>query len=133
MFIGANPFTLKGYIVPILFGGTAGVVIAVLKQKWEFEAARVGTEKLQALIDMAGAVCHEMNQPMQAVFGYSELLLIDISEGNPLHSDLQKIKGQIDRMGEITRKLMQVTKYETKDYVFEGKKIIDIDRASGSA
>jgi hypothetical protein len=26
---------------------------------------------------------------------------------------------------------MRITRYETKDYVFEGRKIIDIDKASG--
>ena len=31
-------------------------------------------------------------------------------------------------MGEITKKLMKVTKYETKDY--SGEKIIDIDKST---
>ena len=38
------------------------------------------------------------------------------------------IKGQIDRVGEITKKLMRVKRYETKGYL-KGK-IIDIDRAT---
>jgi hypothetical protein len=42
-----------------------------------------------------------------------------------------KIKAQIDTMGKITRKLMRITRYETRDYLFEGKNIIDIDKASG--
>ncbi len=88
-------------------------------------------EKLQGVIEMAGAICHELNQPLQAVSGYSELLLMDISDDNPLNGDLKKIKEQIARMGRITRKLMRITRYETKDYVFEGQKIIDIDKASG--
>ena len=32
-------------------------------------------------------------------------------------------------MGGITRKLMKITRYETKDYV-KGVRIIDIDRAA---
>jgi len=41
------------------------------------------------------------------------------------------IKEQIDEMGSITRKLMRITKYETKDYT-EGSIIIDIDKAANA-
>jgi len=91
------------------------------------EHERVQKEKLQGIIEMAGAVCHEMNQALQIISGLSELLVLDISEDNPLYSNIQKIKGQIARMGETTKKLMNITRYETKGYL-EGK-IIDIDRA----
>ena len=37
---------------------------------------------------------------------------------------------QIDKIGTITGKLMRITRYETCEYI-EGRKIIDIDRASG--
>ncbi len=79
---------------------------------------------------MAGAICHELNQPMQAVSGYAELLAGGISENDPQNEDIKKIKAQIDRMGTITKKLMRITRYETKAYL-EGSKIIDIDKASG--
>ncbi len=46
---------------------------------------------------------------------------------------LEKIKLQAFRMGERTKKLMGITRYETMDYVFEGERIIDIDRASATA
>lgn len=86
-------------------------------------------EKLKGVIEMAGAVCHELNQPLQVVSGYSELLLMDISEDNSQFNDIKAIKEQIGRMGDITRKLMRITKYETKDYL-KGK-IVDIDKATG--
>ncbi|MEE8400321.1 MAG: response regulator [Desulfobacterales bacterium] len=87
--------------------------------------------KLQGIVEMAGAVCHEMNQPMQVISGLSELSLWDITEDNPLYPTIRKIKGQVDRMGEITRKLMNIVRYETKDYL-EGK-IVDIDKAVDQA
>lgn len=93
------------------------------------EHERIQKEKLQGVIEMAGAVCHEINQPMQVVCGYSDLLLEDISKDNPIHKDLSIIKGQIVKMGEITKKLMMITQYKTRDYI-EGRKIIDIDKAS---
>ena len=85
-------------------------------------------EKLQGVIEMAGAVYHELNQPMQVISGNSELLLMDISEGNPLYRNIKTIKRQVDRMEIITKKFMRITRYKNKDYL--KNKIIDIDEAS---
>jgi signal transduction histidine kinase len=63
-----------------------------------------------------------------AISGYSELLLMDLSENDPLSKNIGQIKEQIDRLGEITKKLMRVTRYETKDYL--SGKIVDIDKAT---
>ena len=76
---------------------------------------------------MAGAVCHELNQPMQVASITTEMLMADVKEDNPVYKDLKIIKEQTDRMGVITKKLMRITKYETKDYI--GGKIVDIDKA----
>ena len=83
-------------------------------------------------MELAGAVCHELTQPMQALTTYAELLMIG-DRGDPcLNTGLEKIRAQVLRMRDITRKLNRITRYETMDYVFKGKKIIDIDRASDS-
>ncbi len=97
----------------------------------ELQVALAEKEKLQGVIEMAGAVCHEMNQPMQVISGLSELLMMDIEDDNPFHKKIQKIQEQIKRMGEITMKLMKITKYKAKDYL--KSKIVDIDRSSAES
>ncbi len=92
----------------------------------EAELRRHG--KLQGAMEMAGAVCHELNQPMQAVSGYSGIITMGIKADDPLGKKLESIKQQIDRMGIITRKLMDITRYETTEY--NHGKIIDIDKAT---
>ena len=87
-------------------------------------------KKLSGVLEMAGAICHELNQPMQVVSGYSELLMMDMEKDNLAHSYIKMVKDQTDKMGSITRKLMSITKYETRDYI-EGSKIIDINKATG--
>jgi CheY-like chemotaxis protein len=86
-------------------------------------------EKLRGVLEMAGAVCHELNQPLQAVSGYADLLMMDRSEGDFTCEALKNIKGEISKMGRITEKLMRITRYETREYL-ANRKIIDIDRAS---
>jgi len=94
----------------------------------ELQTALLEKEKLQVIFEMTGAICHELSQPLQAISGYSELMLMNIQEDNPFYQNIKTIKDQVDRMGDITRKLKRMTRYKTKDYI-KGK-IIDIDRAS---
>ena len=103
---------------------------SVLLQK-KLEKKLLEEEKLSGVLEMAGAVCHELNQPIQVVSGYSELLLMDMEKDNSAYPYIKMIKEQTDEMGSITRKLMRITKYETQDYI-EGNRIIDIDKAVGA-
>jgi PAS domain S-box-containing protein len=92
------------------------------------EKERLRREKLQGVLEMAGAVCHEMNQPIQGISGYTETLLMKLSNHDPSHEKIRRIQALSKKMGQITSKLMRITKYETKDYA-QGIKIIDIDKS----
>ncbi|MEE4355456.1 MAG: response regulator [Desulfococcaceae bacterium] len=84
--------------------------------------------KLQGVLLMAGTVCHEMNQPLQSIMGFSELLLMEVSPEDPLYDKINKIREQVDKMGKITQKLMKITKYKTKNYLHGH--IFDLDGSS---
>ncbi|MCD4675887.1 MAG: PAS domain S-box protein [Desulfobacula sp.] len=85
-------------------------------------------DRLQGVLELSGAVCHEMNQPLMSIQGYFELILMDISKDNPFYSKIDKIQTQIDRLSDITKKLMEISRYETKNYLKE--KIVDLAKAS---
>jgi PAS domain S-box-containing protein len=93
------------------------------------EEERLRLEKIQGALEMAGTVSHELNQPMQAIYGYAELLLMELPEGNSLLETARKIRDQIERMSRITEKLTRITSYVTKDYATDTR-IIDIERAA---
>ena len=93
------------------------------------EEERIIREKLQGVLEMAGAICHEMNQPIQSVSAYSESLIESLTGDKPAREKVKKIIDQIKKMGVITSKLQRITKYETRNYV-EGVRIIDIDKSS---
>jgi len=86
-------------------------------------------KKMQGVIEMAGAVCHEMNQPLQVVSGLCELIMMDAAENGPFTERLKTIRKQVGEMGRITGKLMGITRYRTKEHMED--RIIDIDQASG--
>ena len=104
-------------------------VIRDISHRKQAEKERLQKEKLQGVIEMAGAACHELNQPLQVIFGYNELLIKDLPEDHSLVENLNIIVEQIEKMGKITRKIMKITKYETKPYA-QGAIIIDIDKSS---
>jgi signal transduction histidine kinase len=106
-----------------------GIVSHDITDKKRADQERLQREKLQGVLELAGAVCHELNQPIQAIAGHSELALMDLPKDNPLYERIRTINEQINKMGDITKKLMEITRYETEDYI-GGTKIIDIDKAS---
>ncbi len=86
-------------------------------------------EKFRGTLEMAGAVCHELNQPLTTIFITTDLLL-DFPKQPNIREMLTVIKNEAMRIGKLTDKLMRITKYETRDYV-NGSKIVDIDKAVG--
>ncbi|KJS33439.1 MAG: hypothetical protein VR64_01210 [Desulfatitalea sp. BRH_c12] len=85
-------------------------------------------EKLKGILEMAGAICHELNQPLQYVLGAVQLLMLDIPKGDILYENLDAIRARVEQMGEITRKLTGITRFRTRKYV-GGQDIIDIDQS----
>ena len=111
--------------------GTLSGSVAVLSDLTEKNRAahnRMQKEKLEGVLEIAGAVCHEFNQPLQTISGYTELMAMKL-DGHEAQSYIDKFTAQIERMRDITDKLHGLTRYETKEYA-GNTKIIDINKAS---
>jgi len=89
------------------------------------EQERLEKERVQGVLETAGAACHELNQPLQFIY----YLLDEISGENPQSESVKEMKKQCDRIREITNKLESITTYETTDYI-QGSRIIDIYKSS---
>lgn len=103
-------------------------ILTVSDISWrkKIEKEKIEKEKMQAVLETIGAVCHEMNQPLQGLY----LSLNEIIEDqNTIKEEIDNIKKYIGKIREINMKLMRITRYQTRDYV-NGLKIIDIDGAS---
>ena len=123
--------------IAIMFA--SGLLIAIIlmlyqenhsiKKRRQLEEERLQRERIEGVLEMAGAACHELNQPLQTLFGYSYFLLKHLPEDSPLFGQIKEIERSIDQLRDITHKIMHITRYETKEYI-RGSKIIDIDKAS---
>ena len=81
-------------------------------------------EKLKVVLEVAGGVCHEFNQPLQVIFGYCELVLNDMKLDKETEKFVRIIREEAFKMGTLTRNLTNITQYKTKPYL--GSKIADI-------
>ncbi len=99
-----------------LIAATRDVTDRVRAQK-----EQLGREKLEGVLEIAGATCHEINQPLQ----YMYLVLSEAMKENPDSKNLMEIKKQCDRIKHITEKMESITVCQSTDYV-GGKKMVDI-------
>ncbi len=93
------------------------------------QKALIEQERLKGVLEMAGAVAHELSQPVQGILGWGEIILKNLDESDPNYEILQRICSQIDTIGDLIGRLTSITRYVTKDYPGSSG-IIDIEKAS---
>jgi len=88
--------------------------------------ARIKKERLNAIMEVAATVNHEINNPLTAVLGNVQLMLLK-SEGmnEDVIRKLKVIEQSALRIKEVTQKLMNITHDRVTDYA-EGVKMIDL-------
>lgn len=104
------------------------IVLRDVTEHKQAESVLLKSQKLQGVLEMAEAICYELNEPIQAILGYSDLLLLEMANDNPFYDKIRKVNEQVQKLGSITYKLSCITKYETTDHL--NGKIIDIDKSS---
>jgi CheY-like chemotaxis protein len=82
-------------------------------------------EKLKGVLETAGGVCHELNQPLQYVLGALQILMMDLEPDGPVSQSLEAVIEHVEQMGDITRRLAKITQYRSRRYA-GGHDIIDI-------
>jgi PAS domain S-box-containing protein len=65
----------------------------------------VNSERLSAIGELVAGVAHELNNPLQTIIGSAELL-IEERRGQPPNGDLQMIRQEATRAGQIVRNLL---------------------------
>ncbi len=108
--------------------GSIGVM-QDLTQKNRAAREQIQKEKLQGVLETAGAVCHEMNQPLQVIYGLATLLEMNLDTDGKALPILYKLNDQTERIAAITSKLQNITRYESMEYV-DGSTIVDIHKSS---
>lgn len=100
------------------------------KKLKEAQAELLKKEKMAAVLELAGAAAHEMNQPLTVIIGNIDLLLSHEKIDEPeLRKALEAINRAARGMADIVKKMSGIRRYETDSYV-GNIRIIDLDKSS---
>jgi PAS domain S-box-containing protein len=96
--------------------GTSGDVAAIvviandLSERRAFEQRLIQSGKLASIGELAAGVAHEINNPLFAILGLVEFLLIDAQPGTKSHERLDLIQGTALEIKEIVRALLDFSR-----------------------
>lgn len=72
-------------------------------------------QKMESIGTLAGGISHDFNNSLQAILGYTQILLMDKDEANPDYSKLASIERAAQRASELTQQLLAFSrKVESK-------------------
>jgi two-component system, cell cycle sensor histidine kinase and response regulator CckA len=70
-------------------------------------------QKMQAVGQLAGGVAHDFNNVLQAIIGYSDLLLANHRPTDPAFQDIMQIKHNANRAASLVRQLLAFSRRQT--------------------
>ena len=112
-----------------------GEVLSVIKtirditERKQLELNQLKRVKLEGVLEMAGAACHEVGQPLQSLMYLAGGIKRRTSPDDPCFQDIDDILGEVTRLGSMVHKIMRITRYESMEYL-EGVTIVDIHKSS---
>ncbi len=114
--------------------------IKIEKELREAQERLMESRRREALVALAGAAAHQLNQPLTSILGYAEILKrVERSfyELAPHHPALASLKNAVkaiaesaERMATVVRKIGETAEFKTQVYL-GGTQIVDLDRAGG--
>jgi signal transduction histidine kinase len=82
-------------------------VSAALEESRRVQARLVATSRLTAIGELAGAVAHEVNNPLTGILGFAELGLLEAPPGDPHREHLEVIRDEALRARAVVRSLQE--------------------------
>lgn len=128
--IKASPLLAKdGSLLGVL------VIATDLREVKRFQSKLLEAERLAAITETAIGLNHEINNPLCAILGNTQLLLMEKDKLDPaVIKRLKIIEREITRIHEVAERLARISRPVLKEYV-GGKLMLDVERSevSGSS
>ena len=89
--------------------------------------ARVAREKMAAVLQLAGALLHNLAQPLQVLLADSGQLLAETGADHPMRESLEAIHASARDLSQLLEKVRRISRLESAAYSAAGR-ILDLDR-----
>lgn len=88
-----------------------------ITEKKQFQQHLIQSQKMESIGRLAGGIAHDFNNALQAILGFSDILLTTVNNASPHWSDVNEIKKAAVRAASLTRQLL----------AFSRKQIIELN------
>ncbi len=87
----------------------------VEEEKLLLEAQLRQAQKMEAIGTLAGGIAHDFNNILSAIYGYTELSLLDLPEGSEFRGNLVKILESADRARDLVQQILAFSRQGEQD------------------
>ena len=115
-------------------GNLLGVLVIAtdLREVKRFQSKLLEAERLAAITETAIGINHEINNPLCAILGNTQLLLMEKDKLDPaVIEKLKSIEKEITRIHEVAGRLARISKPVLREYV-GGKLMLDVEQSEVS-
>ena len=114
---GENAGSVRVWVTPVGDTGADGeTAILYALDTTDFrkvEEQLAQSQKMNAVGQLAGGVAHDFNNVLQAIIGYSDLLLANHRPTDPSFQDIMQIKQNANRAAGLVRQLLAFSRRQT--------------------
>jgi len=114
---GENGSSVRVWVTPAGDTGADGeIAILYALDTTDFrkvEEQLAQSQKMNAVGQLAGGVAHDFNNVLQAIIGYSDLLLANHRPTDPSFQDIMQIKQNANRAASLVRQLLAFSRRQT--------------------
>ncbi len=114
---GENGGSVRLWVTPVGDTGSEGeTAILYALDTTDFrkvEEQLAQSQKMNAVGQLAGGVAHDFNNVLQAIIGYSDLLLANHRPTDPSFQDIMQIKQNANRAASLVRQLLAFSRRQT--------------------
>lgn len=106
---GDGEFSIFAYpLIERRSGRQVGAILDLhdVSRERALQAQLIQAQKMECIGQLAGGVAHDFNNILQAIMGFSDMLIADLPDDDPRHDDAVEIRQASDRAASLTRQLL---------------------------
>lgn len=112
------PYKLEDKHGSLVFALDVTETKALEKKKQEFEIQMRQQQKLEAIGSLAGGVAHEINNPINGIMNYAQLIVDSLGQVKETETYAREIIRETERVSEIVRNLLQFARMEKQSHSY---------------